>query len=108
MTFDEYEKIALKTADLKRQNELFHLVLGLSGEAGEISEKFKKWVRDDSAEESKINTQDIAKELGDLLWYITALANYLGVSLEEVAKLNNVKLMDRLDRNKLAGSGDNR
>lgn len=108
MTFDEYEEVALKTANLKRQNELFHLVLGLNGEAGEISEKFKKWVRDNDSNEEKIDKQDIAKELGDVLWYVSTLANYFGFSLEEIAKLNNKKLMDRLDRNKLVGTGDNR
>ena len=51
MTFDEYQKAALRTARSKdAQDELFHLVLGLVGEAGEIAEKFKKLVRDNLAQ----------------------------------------------------------
>lgn len=108
MTFDEYQKIALKTADLDRQNEIFHLVLGLVGESGEVAEKFKKLVRDNNADISKLDIEDMKKELGDVLWYLTVLSKYLGFDLEEVAKINNQKLLDRLERNTLKGSGDNR
>ena len=60
MNFSEYQKLALRTAASKdKKNELFHLVLGLAGETGEISEKFKKWVRDDLSDESKINKENI-------------------------------------------------
>jgi NTP pyrophosphatase (non-canonical NTP hydrolase) len=107
MTFDEYQKLALRTAAM-RPNELFHRVLGLAGEVGEISEKFKKWVRDDMSDESKIDKQDLEKELGDVLWYTAMLADYFGLSLDKIAQKNIAKLTDRNHRGKLAGSGDYR
>jgi NTP pyrophosphatase (non-canonical NTP hydrolase) len=109
MTFDDYQQAALKTAsDAKKKNELFHLVLGLVGESGEIAEKMKKWVRDQNSDESKLDVDDLAKELGDVLWYTAVLANYLGLSFEDIATKNIAKLADRHQRGVLKGSGDNR
>lgn len=109
MTFDEYQQTALKTAaDTKKKNELFHLVLGLVGESGEIAEKMKKWVRDSNSDESKLDVDDLTKELGDVLWYVAVLANYLDVPLEAIAAKNLAKLADRQQRGVLKGSGDNR
>lgn len=109
MTFDEYQKSALRTARSKdARNELFHLVLGLVGETGEIAEKMKKWVRDQGSDERLVDTDDLKKELGDVLWYVAVLAQYFGISLEEIAAKNVAKLADRQRRNVLSGSGDNR
>lgn len=109
MTLDEYHQAALKTAaNMDKKNELFHLVLGLVGEAGEVAEKFKKLVRDHASDESKIDREDIAKELGDVLWYLTVLGHYLDIPLDTIAQKNIAKLADRQKRNVLAGSGDNR
>ena len=78
MDLDEYQRGALLTAAPRdKRNELLHLVLGLVGESGEIAEKFKKWVRDLDSDESRIDRADIAKELGDVLWYVAVLADYL-------------------------------
>ena len=107
MTFDEYQKKTLRTAG-RRPNELFHRVLGLVGEVGEIAEKFKKWVRDDMSDEAKLDKADLKKELGDVLWYVATLADYFDLSLDEIAKHNIDKLADRRNRGQLAGSGDNR
>lgn len=109
MTFDDYQNQALKTARPKTEkNELFHLLLGLVGESGEIAEKMKKLVRDHDSDEAKIDRQDIKKELGDVLWYVAVLADYLDIKLEDVADHNVAKLADRQKRNMLSGSGDNR
>ena len=77
--------------------------LGLCGEAGEVAEKIKKFFRDE-----EFSKEDIVKELGDVLFYITALANHIGSDLQIVMNKNIEKLHDRLDRNKIQGSGDNR
>ena len=90
MDLSEYQKLALRTANLDRDNELYHLVLGLVGESGEIAEKVKKLIRDHESDESKLDKQDIAKELGDVLWYLAVLAEYLDCDLSEIAK-NNIK-----------------
>lgn len=108
MTFNEYQQAALKTADLTRRQELFHLLLGLVGETGEIAEKFKKLVRDKNGDESLIDREDIKKELGDVLWYVAVLSEYLGIKLEDVADNNVKKLASRQARGVLSGSGDNR
>ncbi|GIM90490.1 nucleoside triphosphate pyrophosphohydrolase family protein [Paractinoplanes toevensis] len=109
MDLDEYQRGALRTASARdTKNELLHLVLGLAGESGEIAEKFKKWVRDLDSDESRIDRADIAKELGDVLWYVAVLADYLDLSLDDIATANLTKLASRQNRGVLGGSGDNR
>jgi NTP pyrophosphatase (non-canonical NTP hydrolase) len=109
MTFDEYHQAALRTAAPKeKQDELFHLVLGLTGEAGEIAEKFKKLVRDHKSDLEKLDIEDMKKELGDVLWYIAVLGDFLGIKLDDIATKNIAKLADRAERNLIGGSGDNR
>jgi NTP pyrophosphatase (non-canonical NTP hydrolase) len=83
--------------------EAMYCALGLVGEAGEASEKVKKWHRD-----GKLVPLDLAKELGDVLYYLTRLANTVGYRLEDIAQLNVEKLNDRAARGVLKGSGDNR
>ncbi len=85
------------------KTELSYLALGLGGESGEVLEKIKKLIRD-----NKFEKPEVAKELGDVLWYLTRLANAIGYSLSDIADLNVRKLTDRQERNVLAGSGDNR
>jgi NTP pyrophosphatase (non-canonical NTP hydrolase) len=107
MTFDEYQKKALATA-IDEGSELEQRVLGLMGESGEIADKIKKWYRDDKANPEKLPKQELAAELGDILWYIATLADYLGYGLQEIAAANVQKLEDRKNRDKLSGSGDKR
>ncbi|MBL7260086.1 nucleoside triphosphate pyrophosphohydrolase family protein [Paractinoplanes lichenicola] len=109
MDFDDYQRGALRTAAPRdKKNELLHLVLGLVGESGEVAEKFKKWVRDLDSDEPRLDRAGIAKELGDVLWYVAVLADYLDLSLDDIATANLAKLADRHGRGVLGGSGDNR
>jgi NTP pyrophosphatase (non-canonical NTP hydrolase) len=109
MDLNEYQRGALRTAAPRdKRNELLHLVLGLVGESGEVAEKFKKWVRDADSDEARIDRADIAKELGDVLWYLAVLADHLDLSLDEVAAGNLAKLASRQRRGVLGGAGDNR
>jgi NTP pyrophosphatase (non-canonical NTP hydrolase) len=106
---DEYQRAAMRTArDKNAPDEFMHLVLGLVGEAGEIAEKVKKLVRDKNSDLAQLDRDDMAAELGDVLWYTAVLADFLGLSLDDVAQRNVDKLADRQARAVLGGSGDNR
>ncbi len=106
---DDYQRAALRTAREKdAPQEFIHLVLGLVGEAGEIAEKVKKLVRDQDGDTARLDRDDIAAELGDVLWYAAVLANFLDISLNDIAQRNIDKLADRQRRELLGGSGDNR
>ena len=111
MTFNNYQANAGRTAFYPRylaNDGLYYTALGLVGEAGEIANKVKKIMRDNSGKVTKQAKADIFDELGDVLWYCASLADELGVNLEDVAGNNLIKLADRLKRGKIKGSGDKR
>lgn len=106
---DEYQQLALRTAAPRdKPGEVFHLLLGLVGEAGEIAEKAKKIVRDRNGDFAGWDRDDLTKELGDTLWYLAVLADHFDLSLDTVARTNIAKLADRQRRGTLHGSGDDR
>lgn len=122
-TLDLYQEIATKTAIYPGSKGPFGLAyvgLKLNGEAGEFAEHVGKAFRDDAfGEPSELpyagstpltpeRKEALIKEVGDVLWYLSAACNELGVTLSEVALRNLQKLNDRTKRNKLSGSGDNR
>lgn len=109
LSFGDYQVQARKTAlyprDTRRE-AMAYVVIGLAGEAGEVANKFKKYMRGD-----KVLTaikDEIADEMGDILWYLAALANELDLSLDDIARRNLEKLDDRANRNIIKGDGDNR
>ena len=109
MNLDDYQKAALRTAAPRdKKNEFLHLVLGLVGESGEIAEKVKKIIRDHDSDLSKVDIEDLKKELGDVMWYIAVIADYFDIPLSEVGEKNIEKLASRQKRGVLGGSGDNR
>ena len=85
---------------------LKYLLLGLNEEAGEAAGKLKKFERDNTSTEKL--KEDLKKELGDALWYITDIATVLGLTLEQVAQGNLDKTSSRKERGVISGSGDNR
>lgn len=107
-TFNEYSKEAYSFAFAKDESKLPIYLLGLSGEVGEVHEKFKKMYRDNEGQMSAEFKQEVAKELGDVLWYINSIAQELDISLEDIANKNLNKLGSRKDRGVQHGSGDNR
>lgn len=108
MTLDEYQQEAMETAIYPCDNSITYTVLGLAGETGEIAEKVKKTIRDRQGKFDEAVKLDIAREAGDVLWYLAALAHELGMSLEDIARLNIEKIYSRRDRDVIHGSGDNR
>lgn len=116
MTLNEYQKAALTTAVYPREFKAIYPALGMAGEAGEVADKMKKIIRDTDIkrnEQGEIEIEpkkavEIAKEVGDVLWYVATMANDLGISLESIAEMNIEKLQSRKRRGVLGGSGDNR
>jgi len=106
MNINTYQQEAAKTAIYS--NKLIYPTLGLNGEAGEIANKVKKILRDSSGELQDNIRQNLIDELGDVLWYVAALATDLGVELSEIANRNVEKLNSRKERGMIGGSGDNR
>ena len=119
MEMNEYQKQA-KTFDvsgdkIKRiSNEAYtqmilrlaHSLSGLAEEIGEVEGKFKKFLRGDLTTEQFI--EQVAPELGDVLWYLSDTALNVGIDLNDVALWNLVKLRSRKERGKIKGNGDNR
>ncbi len=108
MELADYQRLSRRTAQYPREAWLTYPVLGLAGEAGEVAEHAKKVIRDDGGAVSDERRAAMAKELGDVLWYVAQIASELGLGLEEVAQGNLEKLLSRQRRGVLAGSGDER
>ena len=109
MNFNEYQAQAKQTAVYPRiGSDVVYPTLGLCGETGEFAEKVKKSFRDDGGIITEARKAEMVKELSDILWYLSACASELGVSLDDVAKTNLEKLASRQKRGVLGGSGDNR
>ncbi len=108
MTLDEYQQQALETAIYPEGQRIVYPTLGLTGEAGEVADKVKKVIRDNNLQFTDERKREIAKELGDVMWYCATLAHDLGYRLDEIARMNVEKLRSRLERNRIQGSGDNR
>jgi NTP pyrophosphatase (non-canonical NTP hydrolase) len=100
-----YPKVALQGG---QPTGLIYSAMGLAGEAGEVAEQVKKFMRDDGGTLREERRQKLIRELGDVLWYVAAVASDLGVSLDEVAEANIAKLASRQERGVLGGSGDDR
>lgn len=108
--FEAYEVRAMGTAVYpKSHSDLpIYPALKLCGEAGEVAEKIGKCIRDAGSKLSDEARHDLLLELGDVLWYVTAISRDLGSSLNEIAHLNLSKLSSRAARGKIKGEGDHR
>lgn len=89
MDFNEYQKHAKRT--LTDDADCLNMVLGIAGEAGEVADYYKKTLY----QKHGFCVNRVIEELGDILWYIANLATMYGVSLEEVARWNVIKLQER-------------
>ncbi|MGA2321581.1 MAG: nucleoside triphosphate pyrophosphohydrolase family protein [Solirubrobacteraceae bacterium] len=108
MELSEYQRLSRRTAAYPREAWLAYPALGLAGEAGEVAEHAKKAIRDDAGTVSGARRAAMAKELGDVLWYVAQLASELGLELDQIAEANLEKLLSRQRRGVLSGSGDER
>lgn len=110
MTFDEYQAQARTTALTYDDPQLDKTiwVLGIAGEASEIAEKWKKIIAYHDGKITDEDSSELAKEIGDVIWYIAVFTERLGLSLDDIAKQNLSKLADRANRGVIKGKGDNR
>jgi NTP pyrophosphatase (non-canonical NTP hydrolase) len=106
--FADYQRFSRRTAEYPREAWLSYPALGLAGEAGEVAEHAKKAIRDDHGEITEERRAQLARELGDVLWYVSQLASELGLDLDVIARENLEKLFSRQSRGVLSGSGDYR
>lgn len=121
MTLNDYQDKAMTTCLASCKNEVY-AINGLQAEVGEIADKIAKWVRKgicridnnrlvfNTSDEEVVNDyqEELAKEIGDCLWFLALCSRQLGYTLEEVGQMNIDKLRDRAMRNVIIGEGDNR
>ena len=109
ITASLYQEKACETAIFPKKQAMEYLTLGLTGEAGEIANKVKKFIRDGAAKDEYLAKRiEIGYEIGDVLWYCAVLAEELEMNLGHIMEKNLEKLADRHKRGKISGSGDNR
>jgi len=96
MNFEDYQSAASKTALYpRRMSNVEYPTLGLAGEAGEVANIVKKIQRDHDGVLTDETRAKLKDELGDVLWYISACADELGLTLGEIADFNIQKLAKR-------------
>ena len=93
MTINEYQKLAMKTLnpELSKKDVLINGVMGLCGESGEAIDIVKKWL----AQGHELDKVKLAKELGDIAWYLAETAYALEIPLEDILRGNIEKLAKR-------------
>lgn len=113
MDFNEYQRLAATTdvgtsaQDCLEPGWLYY-VLGIAGETGELMEKIKKLFRDKNGVIDAEFKEVVKKEMGDIQWYQSRLADWFGIEFNDVAETNIRKLASRKERGKLHGDGDDR
>ena len=92
MTVNEYQKAAMVTLNpaLDQKDVLINGVMGLCGESGEVIDIVKKHL----AQGHELDVEKIAKELGDVAWYLAETATAIGYDLETICQMN----LDKLNR----------
>lgn len=90
MDFNTYQKKALESIALKQRGTaaLAHRSLGLSGEAGIVANEIKKAIRDKGGRLDPEDINCLKEKLGDILYYVAALTDYIGCDLSEIAAQN--------------------
>ena len=93
MTINEYQKLAMTTLnpELNEKDVLINGVMGLCGESGEAIDIVKKHL----AQGHELDKEHLAKELGDIAWYLAETATAIGYSLEDILQMNIDKLKKR-------------
>jgi NTP pyrophosphatase (non-canonical NTP hydrolase) len=104
----DYEEFVEETQRFPKESANEYLIAGLASEMGEVAGVWKRVIRGDYESDDTIITKRMLDELGDVLWYVTAIALEHGSSLEEVIGRNTAKLTQRMLNNTIKGEGDTR
>ena len=93
MQVNEYQDLAMRTLnpELNKRDVLINSVMGLCGESGEAIDIVKKWM----AHGHELDKAHLAKELGDIAWYLAEAATALDLDLEDILTANIEKLKNR-------------
>ena len=93
MTANHYQELALRTInpELSPKEQLLNGLMGLCGESGEAIDIMKKHL----AQKHDLDKGHLAKELGDVAWYLAIAAYFLGYDLETIMNMNIEKLQER-------------
>lgn len=93
MNINEYQNLAMSTLnpELSKRDVLINSVMGLCGESGEAIDIVKKWM----AHGHELDKEHLAKELGDIAWYLAEAATALDMDLEDILQANIEKLKKR-------------
>lgn len=93
MTVNEYQQLAMRTLnpELGKKDVLINSVMGLCGESGEAIDIVKRWL----AQGHELDKEHLAKELGDIAWYLAEAATALDIPLEDILQTNIDKLKKR-------------
>jgi len=93
MGINEYQELAMTTLnpELSKKDVLINSVMGLCGESGEAIDIVKKWL----AQGHDLDKEHLAKELGDIAWYLAEAATVLDMKLEDILQANIDKLKKR-------------
>ena len=93
MEVNEYQALAMTTLNprLSKKDVLINSVMGLCGESGEAIDIVKKWL----AQGHELDKEHLAKELGDIAWYLAEAATALDIPLEDIFRANIEKLKKR-------------
>ena len=100
--FTHYQKMAMLTRLPTADTD--YALFGLAGEVGELHSYLAKSIRDNY----ELDKGTIKKELGDILWFIAAIAEDAGIELSDIAITNIEKLQARQKNGTIMGSGDER
>ena len=104
MNMAQYQISAKETAIYPQAHAVTYPILGLAGEIGDFANKWKKTIRDGAT----LDPEWAMHELGDMLWYLSAICTDLHFDLSDVAQMNVDKLRSRAERGVLGGNGDER
>ena len=83
MDFDQYQNAAKRTL-YGNEQVLTNCALGLAGESGQVVDLVKNY----TFRGRKLDKKQLTHEMGDVLWYLSQIAEWAGIPFDEVAKEN--------------------